>query len=266
MKNAKKNAQKNAQIVFNPILSESAMEGTSLKLRFAKSVNQRVLNDNIESLFKRRLVLRCSAASDFYGRGEFAVECKCDNETFICTLYARYGQVCIGAAANTPARVVLALSDAVRGSEPAQFEMSTLPDDETHGEVLSPAVEPVPEVVKPAAVKSAEEKPTRLSSTKSLTESVERILREFDKVLFDDMATVYEDYLRDGDFAEAREQLHTLMCKTFKKIPFDFKVCRYTERPFGVLIDYYGLKFGYKLFIKDGFVESKVLIVNSCGM
>lgn len=256
MKNAKKNARKNAQIVFNPILSESAMEGTSLKLRFAKSVNQRVLNDNIESLFKQRLVLRCSAASDFYGRGEFAVECKCDNETFICTLYARYGQVCIGAAANTPARVVLALSDAVRGSEPAQFEMSTLPDDETRGEVLSPVVEPVPEVAKP----------TRLSSTKSLTESVERILREFDKVLFDDMATVYEDYLRDGDFAEAREQLHTLMCKTFKKIPFDFKVCRYTERPFGVLIDYYGLKFGYKLFIKDGFVESKVLIVSSCGM
>lgn len=122
------------------------------------------------------------------------------------------------------------------------------------------------EVVKPAAVKSAEEKPTRLSSAKSLTESVERILREFDKVLFDDMATVYEDYLRDSDFAEAREQLHTLMCKTFKKIPFDFKVCRYTERPFGVLIDYYGLKFGYKLFIKDGFVESKVLIVSSCGM
>lgn len=126
--------------------------------------------------------------------------------------------------------------------------------------------EPVPEVVKPAAVKSAEEKPTRLSSTKSLTESVERILREFDKVLFDDMATVYEAYLRDGDFAEAREQLHTLMCTTFKKIPFDFKVCRYTERPFGVLIDYYGLKFGYKLFIKDGFVESKVLMVSSCGM
>ena len=148
----------------------------------------------------------------------------------------------------------------------AQFEMSTLLDDETHGEVLSPAVEPVPEVVKPAAVKSAEEKPTRLSSTKSLTESVERILREFDKVLFDDMATVYEAYLRDGDFAEAREQLHTLMCKTFKKIPFDFKVCRYTERPFGVLIDYYGLKFGYKLSMKEGFIESKVIVVSSCGM
>ena len=56
MKNAKKNARKNEQIVFNPILSESAMEGTSLKLRFAKSVNQRVLNDNIERIFKRRLV------------------------------------------------------------------------------------------------------------------------------------------------------------------------------------------------------------------
>lgn len=265
MKNAKKNARKNEQIVFNPILSESAMEGTSLKLRFAKSVNQRVLNDNIERIFKRRLVLRCSAASDFYGRGEFAVECKCGDESFICTLYARYNQVCIGAAANTPARVVLALSDAVRGSEPAQFEMSTLPDDETHGEVLSPAVEPVPEVAKPAP-KPAEEKPTRLSSTKSLTESVDRILREFDKVLFDDMATAYEAYLGDGDFTAARERLHTLMCKTFKKIPFDFKVCRYTERPFGVLIDYYGLKFGYKLFIKDGFVESKVLIVISCGM
>lgn len=121
-------------------------------------------------------------------------------------------------------------------------------------------------ILSEAAPKPAEEKPTRLSSTKSLTESVERILREFDKVLFDDMATIYEDYLRDGDFAEAREQLRTLMCKTFKKIPFDFKVCRYTERPFGVLIDYYGLKFGYKLFIKDGFVESKVLIVSSCGM
>ena len=105
-----------------------------------------------------------------------------------------------------------------------------------------------------------------MSSTKSLTESVERILREFDKVLFDDMATVYEAYLRDGDFAEAREQLHTLMCKTFKKIPFDFKVCRYTERPFGVLIDYYGLKFGYKLSMKEGFIESKVIVVSSCGM
>lgn len=265
MKNAKKNARKNEQIVFNPILSEAAMEGTSLKLRFAKSVNQRVLNDNIERLFKRRLVMHCSAASDFYGRGEFAVECKCDNETFICTLYARYGQVCIGAAANTPARVVLALSDAVRGSEPAQFEMSTLPDDETHGEVLSPAVEPVPEVAKPAP-KPAEEKPTRLSSTKSLTESVERILREFDKVLFDGMTDVYAGYLNDGDFTAAREQMHTLMCKTFKKIPFDFKVCRYTERPFGVLIDYYGLKFGYKIFLKRGFFESKVLIVSSCGM
>ena len=38
MKNAKKNARKNEQIVFNPIFSESAMEGTNLKLRFAKSV------------------------------------------------------------------------------------------------------------------------------------------------------------------------------------------------------------------------------------